>query len=86
MTFCFPSTLVLRRRRICCHGQLIFPSNVAEVRQRDEGRESRKRWSDGGAEGTLTNWKFVFSPETSDMMGNGDGCCLLHVDEFNGFG
>lgn len=38
----------------------------------ENGGASRPLWREGSSarRGRLTNWKFVFSPETSDMMGN----------------
>jgi len=94
ITFCLPSTLVFRRRKIyfpmgqpALSNEFLFARIVMMVvagRPPSRGRPPRARkrstlestappWQGEGER--LTNWKFVFSPETSDMLGNCNGRC-----------
>jgi hypothetical protein len=53
---------------------------VVEQRKKSSGRNRRAIASQGKRSALLTNWKFVFSPETSDMMGNCIGRCRVLED------
>lgn len=91
ITFCLPSTLVFRRRKIYLPELLasmsqcvkkLFAGDVRDLPRQPsttaptvvEIESNRQQWQ-GSA--LLTNWKFVFSPETSDMMGNCNGRCRV---------